>query len=216
MSQGPFLSRPLRESVDGLLPAFLRWADWQKCLWLLCSWAATNNSGFYPGAVCNNSTLAVFEALNSCPLSLQYVVLFGGDLSADLTACFPTPWSLLGKQEQGETHQGRAANPQLRGCCDSEGQVILVLFMLGQRELSVGDNVCSWPPVWFLDWFYLPQPRAGLWWSVTGEDIPEANPDDAWLLNSGRSHLSCCHLSISELLLEQTAQQLVDCLCCLF
>lgn len=86
MSQGPFLSKPLLESVHGWLPAFLRWADWQKCLWLLCSWAATNNSGFYPSAVCNSSTLAVFEALNSCHLSLQYVVLFGGDLSAHLTA----------------------------------------------------------------------------------------------------------------------------------
>lgn len=76
---------------------------------------------------------------------------------------FPTPWSLLGKQEQGQTHQGRAASPQLGGCCDSEGRVILVvLFVLGQRELSVGDTVCSWPPVWFLDWFYLPQPRAGI------------------------------------------------------
>lgn len=89
MSQSPFLSKSLHESVDGLLPAFLGWADWQKCLWLLCSWATTNNSGFHPCAVHSSSTLAIFEALNSCPLSLQYLVLLGGDVSAHLTASVP-------------------------------------------------------------------------------------------------------------------------------
>lgn len=38
-------------------------------------------------------------------------------------------------------------------------------------------------------------------------------PHDAQVLDSGKSQLSCSLLSISELLLEQTAQQPVDCLC---
>lgn len=90
---------------------------------------------------------------------------------------------------------------------------LLSTWCWGKVNCLMGGSACSWPPFRFLDLFYLPQPRVGLWWSVTGEDIPEADPDCAWVPDSSKSHLSCSIFFISELLLGKTVQQPMDCLC---
>lgn len=160
--QGPFQSRSFHGSLHGLVPAFLRWADCQKCVRLLGSWAATNNSCFYHHGVRNSSTLTIFEALGSYPLSEIHVAVCCWFVSTSHSFCFPIRCSLLGKQEQHKTHWGRAVNPQLTGCCDSGGQVIfVVLITLGQGGLSHGWQ-CLLLTALSVSWPVLP-PRAVQW-----------------------------------------------------
>lgn len=128
----------------------------------LCSWAATNNSCFYHSGVYSSSTLTIFEAPDSYSLSLSlsqiHVSVHCWYVSTSHSFCFPIRWSLLGKQEQCKTHQGRAVNPQLTGCCDSGGQFIFVVhLMLGEGELSHGWQ-CLFLTTVSVSWPVLPPP----------------------------------------------------------
>lgn len=184
----------------------------------LCSWAATNNSCFYHSGVYNSSTLTIFEALDSYPLSLlslKYMFLFTVDMAAHLTASvFPLDdLCLVNRNSVRLIRVGQSTHNLQAVVTQEDSSSLLSTLCWGKVNCLMGGSACSWPPFWFLDLFYLPQPRVGLWWSVTGEDIPEADPDCAWVPDSSKSHLSCSIFSISELLLGKTVQQPMDCLC---
>lgn len=142
------------------------------------------------------------------------MLLFAVDLSAHPTASV-SPLDVLCLVNRNSIRligAGQSTHNLQAAVTQEDRSFLLSSLRWGKVDCLMGGSACSWLLFQFPDLFYLPELCSELWWSVTGEDIPAANPDCVWIPDSSRGHLSCSLFSISELLLRKAAKQPAGCL----
>lgn len=121
-------------------------------------------------------------------LSLKYMLLFAFDLSAHLTASV-SPLDLLCLVNRNSIRligAGQSTHNLQAAVTQEDRSFSLSSLRWGKVDCLMGGSACSWLLFQFPDLFYLPQLCSELWWSVAGENIPEANPDCVWIPDSSR------------------------------
>lgn len=127
-----------------------------------CSWAATNNSCLCKGGVYKKFNL---NYIWSTGLILSNVFLVTWFVSTSHSFCF---LCLVNRSSVRLIRVGQSTHNLQAVVTQEDNSSLLSPSCWGNVNCLTGGSARSWLPFWFLDLFYLLQPRGGLWWTVTG------------------------------------------------